>query len=54
MRKNIQKMKKYFMTTLFMLVVFLVLVTVNVRYTEKPIGYINVHNNGRGMGYVEC
>ena len=54
MRKNIQKMKKQFMTALFMLVVFLVLVTVNVRYTEKPIGYINVYNNGRGMGYMEC
>ena len=54
MRKNIQKMKKYFMKTLFMLVVFLVLVTVNVGYTEKPMVYINVHNNGRGMGYMEC
>lgn len=40
MRKNIQKMKKYFMTTLFMLVVFFVLVTVKVRYTEKSMGYM--------------
>lgn len=40
MRKNIQKMKKYFMTTLFMLVVFFVLVTVKVRYTEKLMGYM--------------
>ena len=42
------------MTTLFMLVAFFVLGTVNVRYTEKLMGYINVHNNGRGMGYMEC
>ena len=59
-----KKIKKYFMTTLFMLVVFFVLGTVkvnaaesgiaypvdlgtvNVGYTEKPMGYINVHNNG--------
>ena len=59
--KNI---KKYFMTTVFMLVAFFAfgtikvnaaesgiaykvdLGTVNVGYTEKPMGYINVHNNG--------
>ena len=37
---SLDKMKKYFMTTLFMLVVFFVLVTVKVRYTEKSMGYM--------------
>ena len=59
--KNI---KKYFMTTVFMLVAIFAfgtikvnaaesgiaykvdLGTVDVGYTEKPMGYINVHNNG--------
>ena len=59
-----KNVKKYFMTTVFMLVVFFAfgtikvnaaisgiaykvdLGTVNVGYTEKPLGYINVHNNG--------
>ena len=59
-----KNVKKYFMTTVFMLVAFFAfgtikvnaaesgiaykvdLGTVNVGYTEKPMGYINVHNNG--------
>ena len=59
-----KNVKKYFMTTVFMLVAFFAfgtikvnaaesgiaykvdLGTVNVGYTEKPKGYINVHNNG--------
>ena len=59
-----KEIKKYFMTTVFMLVAFFAfgtikvnaaisgiaydvdLGTVNVGYTENPMGYINVHNNG--------
>ena len=59
-----KNVKKYFMTTVFMLVAFFAfgtikvnaaisgiaykvdLGTVNVGYTEEPMGYINVHNNG--------
>ena len=59
-----KEIKKYFMTTIFMIVAFFAfgtikvnaaisgiaydvdLGTVNVGYTENPMGYINVHNNG--------
>ena len=39
---------------LIVVIVIIAIISNKPMVIEKPIGYINVHNNGRAMGYMEC